>query len=69
MNFENFVFFLYGRYGALDSLKILSWGVGTFSTIGRPHSENFFFDPGMYIFPKYRPSVRRPVSLGLNLDN
>ena len=34
-------FLIYGRYGPLDMLKRLSRGVGTFSTPGKPHSENF----------------------------
>ena len=44
---RNIVFFwffsLYGSWEPLDSLKILPRDVRTFSTIGRPHSENFFF--------------------------
>ena len=47
-------FAVYGRCGPLDMLKIVSRGVGTFSTPGQPHSENFFspdfFDPQSSIF-------------------
>ena len=35
-------FAVYGRYGALDMIKTLSQGVGTFSTPAKPNSENFF---------------------------
>ena len=33
---------IYGRCGPLDSIKIVSRGVGTVSTPGKPHSENYF---------------------------
>ena len=47
-------FSIYGRYGSLDSLKRLSRDVGTFSTPGKPHSENFlkstFSTPSPHFF-------------------
>ena len=53
-------FAVYGRYGALDMIKILSQGVGTFSTPGKPNSEIFcydFLDPPP---PGLRPGAQYP---------
>ena len=36
-------FCVYGSWEALGSVKILPRGAPTFSTPGKPHSENFFF--------------------------